>query len=303
MAVKPLDLVFFGRPMLVIPVWTVYLHFLAANSRSDYLILYPEPAVIAHLIFLTLVFKGVYVFNQIFDIESDRRNDKLYFLPCGLISLRTAWIYYVILSSAGLVVAFLHSQRTGFLAAVIIVLGTLYSIPGIKLKDRPISGLLANAVAYGLLIPFCITFGYYNSNDGVMAAPYFLAIAAGYILTTIPDCDGDAAIGKKTVAVILGPKGALWLALLTSFATAVASLMTDNVEMAVVSGLTFILVVILVFSFRFNLLMFVCKFPILLLTLLAGIHFPFYLLLLLLTIILTRIYYKKRFGIVYPKLG
>jgi len=59
----------------------------------------------------------------------------------------------------------------------------------------------------------------------------------------------------------------------------------------------------LVFSLRFNLLMFACKFPILLLTLLAGIHFPFYLFLLLLTIILTRVYYKKRFGIVYPKLG
>jgi hypothetical protein len=91
--------------------------------------------------------------------------------------------------------------------------------------------------------------------------------------------------------------------LLTVLATLVAALAVANYEMAAVAGVTLTGIVYLLFNFKFKVLMLICKLPILLLSIMAGVHYLFYPGLLLLTIILTRLYYKKRFKIVYPKLS
>jgi 4-hydroxybenzoate polyprenyltransferase len=303
MALKIADLIFFGRPILIIPVWTVYLHFTAFIIKNGYCRLELAPHSIIHLIFLTLIFKGVYVLNQIYDIETDRLNDKLFFLTRNIISIRTAWIYYIALSSAGLLLAIGQSISSAILAGSIILLGLFYSIPEVKFKDRPIAGLLANGIGFGILVPLVAASDIYGPDIGAAIIPYFMAITAGYILTTIPDMDGDAAAGKKTVAVILGPKTVLWLALLASLATLATSILAGNYEMLGVSFITAILILILLITFNERLLLFTSKFPILILTLMAAAHYPLYLLILLLTIALTRFYYKKKFDIIYPQLG
>ncbi|MCP4566332.1 MAG: UbiA family prenyltransferase [FCB group bacterium] len=310
MVTKLFDLIFFGRPMLLIPVWTVFLHFHAVILQTDNTLpfaVYPQGPgneVLIILIGLSLLASGTYTFNQIFDIETDRFNDKLFFLPREIISIRTAWTYSIIMTLAGLGIIAFVSYATFFPALMMVGLGILYSLPRVKLKDRTIEGLLANAVAYGFLVPRLAMAGE-GLTPGIFVStlPYFLAIAVGYIMTTIPDAEGDALSGKKTVAVVLGPQSALWLAFLTTLATAAASLWTRNYEILLVAMVTLIMVVSLLFSLRPRALMAACKLPILMLTILAGIHYPFYLLLLLLTIIITRIYYKRRFGIIYPKLG
>lgn len=297
------DLIFFGRPILIIPVWTVYLHYLSTTSSIGYLNVSPGRTAIINLVALTLIFKGTYVFNQIYDIESDRINDKLFFLPRGIISLSTAWTYYIMLTLAGAAITFLLCPESIRAMVAIAGLGICYSIPGVRLKDSPVGGLIANATAYGFLIPWMISRSFSTEIPYLSIVPYFLAIATGYILTTIPDHDGDLATGKRTLTVILSPRGAIWLALLTLLATVASSLWVGNYEMTIVAAVTALFVTYLVFSFKYKVLMLACKLPILLLSLLAGAHFLFYPVLLLLTIILTRIYYKRRFGIVYPELS
>ena len=49
--------------------------------------------------------------------------------------------------------------------------------------------------------------------------------------------------------------------------------------------------------------LFAAKRPILLLTLLAGYHYPVYLAFVVALLILTRTYYARRFGMVYPRLA
>jgi 4-hydroxybenzoate polyprenyltransferase len=301
--VKLVDLIFFGRPILLIPVWTVYLHYHTIAGGAGYFGISPGPTTLYHLIALTLMVTGTYVFNQLFDIESDRRNEKLFFLPQGIISPRTAWIYYVVLTLAGFAIIVSLFPEMIRVALAIVGLGILYSVPGVRLKDNPFGGLMANAVAYGFLIPWMVSFNFAEPSLALDMVPYFLAIATGYILTTIPDLDGDIATGKRTVAVILGPRGALWLALLTAIATGAISLWVGNIEMAIVAAAALVGNIYLLFSFKFKILLFTCKFPILLLSLLAGVHYLLYPVLLLLTIILTKLYYKRRFGIVYPKLS
>jgi len=301
--VKSFDLIFLGRPMLLIPVWTIYLHYLSITAKPDFPAFWPGRLSLIQLMALTLISMGVYVLNQIFDIESDRINDKLFFLPRGIINLPTAWIYYAFLTVSGLAAVILLCPSAIQQALSIIALGIFYCVPKIRLKDSPFGGLIANAVAYGFLIPWMVSSKSPQVLPGISMIPYFMAIATGYILTTIPDYEGDAAAGKRTMAVILGRRGALTLALMTGLMTAGFSHMLGNTEMLIVAIVTLVLVVYLLVSFNSRVLMFACKFPILLLTLWAGYHYLSYLVLLLLTIILTRFYYKKRFGMVYPKLS
>ncbi|MFH1700287.1 MAG: UbiA family prenyltransferase [Candidatus Zixiibacteriota bacterium] len=303
MVVKILDFIFMSRPMLLIPVWTVYLHYLSDCTVSGYGNASINLQFIWQLIVLGLVFAGTYIINQIFDIESDRANNKLFFLPGGIISIEAAWIYYGLLTAAGLGFAYFISRHTFYVALYIVILGIMYSAPRIRLKDNLFGGLLANAVAYGFLIPFMIGLFCAGRLPALSSIPYFLAIATGYILTTLPDYEGDVISNKLTVAVVLGERGALILALLSALATGVISYLISNYEMTIVAGITSLLVAILLFRQNKSLLLFTCKFPILLLTLLAGAHYPFYLAFLLLTITLTRFYYKKRFDIIYPKLS
>lgn len=303
MAVKLLDLIFFGRPMLVVPVWTVYLHAVAVCGRTGYLRIYAPGDAPFHLAGLTLIFMGVYVFNQIFDVDTDRINDKLFFLPHGIISKTTAWGYYLILTPGGLLLMFSFAPEAVWPATAIVALGILYSIPKVRLKDNVLGGLLTNAAAFGWCLPWMAAGQSWDGSRLLLALPYVTAIAAGYILTTIPDRDGDAAAGKKTIAVVMGARGAIWSAMLFSLATVVMSLISTNYELMLVALVTMAGTLYLLIAFDETTARFTCKFPILLLTLAAGAHFPFYLLILLLTTILTRLYYRERFGMEYPRLS
>lgn len=289
--------------MLLIPVWTVYIHATARIYHFNRVSLKYDFGDAVNVSALTLVFVGTYIINQIFDIESDRINRKLFFLPDKIITLNAAWTFYVVTSACGVVLAALSSIQSGLTASIIVTLGLLYSIPGIRLKDRPVAGTFANAVTYGILVPAIhgLSSVVLESWDEVL--PYFLAIATGYLLTTIPDMDGDRASDKQTVAVILGRGKTLQLALLTAVVTIAASIFTRNFDLIVVSAITAILLSVQLYQQNERLMLFTCKFPILLLTIAAGLYFPFYFIFLLLTLFATRAYYKKRFGIVYPKLS
>ncbi len=302
MAVKVFDFIFLGRPLLLIPVWTIYLHFQAACRPADS----NAGSIVHHLASLaavSLIFAGTYIVNQIFDIASDRINDKLYLLPRGIIAVPAAWIAYAVLTVCGLVVAIFVSEHLLVISLLIVSLGLFYSLPRVRLKDRAIAGLLANAIAYGVLVPAAASPEAVVESKGWTVVPYFLAIAVGYILTTIPDFEGDTQSGKRTVAVVLHPKGALYLALALNVATLAVSILTGNTELAMVAGVTLGMLIALTIWFRRPLLLLACKLPILFLTLAAMWHFPAYGILLVLTIVLTRLYYKYRFGIVYPKLS
>jgi 4-hydroxybenzoate polyprenyltransferase len=300
--VKALDLVFFVRPMLLVPVWTIYLHYLAVCSKSGYGLIIPSGEALAALGSLTLVFAGGYVLNQIFDVETDRRNNKLFFLPRGILSPGAAWRWYIALTAAGLMLAPVSRLQTVVPVLLIVLLGVLYSAPPLRLKDHPVGGLIANAVAYGFLIPWTAEPFCAGQPSPLAPAAYFLAVATGYILTTIPDYDGDAAAGKRTIAVVISPRGAVWLALLTSAATGAVSFLTGNVELMLITAVTVACCGWLMRQFSRRLVMITITLSILLLTLLAAVHFWLYGAFLLLTVFLTRVYYKHRFGMVYPRL-
>ncbi|MDZ7340319.1 MAG: hypothetical protein ONB27_03110, partial [candidate division KSB1 bacterium] len=88
---KFLDYFFVLRPTLFFPVWTVFLAGLHANAVFDpkhamsSLAIVPAQNQILVALLLSLLMGAIFIFNQIADIETDRQNNKLFFIANGII--------------------------------------------------------------------------------------------------------------------------------------------------------------------------------------------------------------------------
>ncbi len=298
---KILDFFFAARPMLFLPVWSIYLisyHLLSSGDsvgRSFYVI----------LVSLTLMTAGIYFINQIFDFETDLKNGKLGFLQKGLIRRSEMMAAYLSATVLSWILIFLQS----FIPTAIIIgstfLGLIYSVPPVKLKDRPLGGLLANGLGYGVLVPLLVIcqFEIKSYYQLLLIAYFFCAISAGFLLTIIPDRYGDQMAVKKTLAVrypdrLLILQGVLLLIMSAAFAA-----MMKNSYLLGISVIATTLYLMALIVPKKEIILFACKFPIFLLTLLAAFYYPIYLILVVALLILTRVYYHMRFGITYPRLG
>ena len=112
-----LDFIFILRPIILIPFWTFlflgfyrgaqsqgldiigFLHLLKGDSIfNESAINGFLPVSILYTTFLyTLLMGGIYILNQIYDLETDRINDKVYFLPRNIFTIQQASIEMLIL--------------------------------------------------------------------------------------------------------------------------------------------------------------------------------------------------------------
>lgn len=301
---KFLDLIFAARPMLHLPIWSVYLvslhyHNVLAHERVDG----RDLLVLAGL---SLLAAGAYYLNQVFDEESDRLNNKLGFLSGRLLTQRCLMLGYLTASLAGLIIGWFVAGVTFGIFIQIFLLGFLYSAPPFRLKDRPIWGLLANAWGVGFLVAFSVMPNVNFHNAGLLGwdNPYFFAAAIGgiYVLTTIPDRKGDRLTGKKTLAVVTGESGSVALATLLLMTAAFLAVRDGYLLLGGIASCSSALSGLALFARHPRILMAAIKLPILLLVLLAGHFYPLYLVFILVLLLATRLYYRRRFGIIYPSL-
>ena len=187
------------------------------------------------------------------------------------------------------------------------VLGFLYSSNPFQLKNRPILGLLTNAYSFGWLVPLTVMPDINMHNAGLLGWDnpfyFFLAVASVHIMTTIPDRDGDLKTDKKTIAVIMSPASSKILAIALLIISIVVAYQSGFLLLSGLSLLSSLVVLMSIFYSSNKLCLFATKLPILLLTLLAGYFYIYYLLFIVVLLIATRIYYKKRFGIIYPQIA
>jgi len=302
---KILDLFFAARPMLHIPVWTVFLitlhyhHELTGDSFD-----WRDLLMIASL---NLAFAGAYYINQVFDVRSDAINNKLGFIAPGLLSVKGMSWAFGIVSVLAVGLASLLSPFVFGLVAQIVFLSYAYSAPPLRLKDRPFWSLFVNAWAYGLLVPLSVMPTVSIHTIGLLGwdNPFYFLISVGAItaLTMIPDREGDAATGKRTIAVVFGPRHTLAVAFVLMTFAAYIAFSSKYAPLFYLAGLA-ALFILAALIFRSNkLVLLAIKLPLLLMTLLAGFFYPGYVLFLVVLILATRIYYRKRFGRLYPSLA
>jgi 4-hydroxybenzoate polyprenyltransferase len=296
----PLDYFFFLRPVLLPPVWSIALLGTVSSDGPHQL----SPGLWAiFLAHLTTLFGGVYTLNQVADIETDRRNDKLHFLPDGLISVRAAWIFTVVLDIAALGFSTIFGWRHVMLTIIIILLGIVYSLGSSPWKNHPWPGLFANAVGHGFVVYFFgrVVIGEPLRTAYFPAIAYSLAVGAVYLTTTIPDIKGDRLTGKHTAAVAWGAKTtAIVASVLVLLAIAAAIWMGDRyLAISGMVGWPFFLLTI----FRVELAATAAKAAVGALSIAAAVAYPWYLILLVCGFIATRLFFRWRFGISYPSLS
>ena len=176
--------------------------------------------------------------NDYFDFESDRRNKNFgpfsggsRVLVDGRISaarMRSgiAWVL------SGFVVAFLALAAVvpapGLITlGLIAVLAIGYTTPPLKLCWRGL-GELDVALTHSTVIILCgflFQGGAWNAAfPALVSVPLFLAVLPAIILSGIPDYAADHAAGKRSLAVVVGPRAAVRIAQAATILAAVVAL-------------------------------------------------------------------------------
>jgi 4-hydroxybenzoate polyprenyltransferase len=311
-AMRLFDRVFLLRPLLHVPTWTVFLLGDAfVHGGSFRFVPTPWPVARALLLFTATV-GGIYVVNQIADIESDRRNNKLHILPRGLISACEAWVYVALLFAAGLIGAFWILSQLGVAFALATAFGLVYSLPPARLKDRAISGLVANGIGHGALA-FVIGAIVSTRLDARMlaaGAPYVFAVAAVYLFTAIVDVNGDRAESKRTAAVAWGVRSAGWVAVGCHAVALCAAVFAGKLLFGAKVPGDPVLAAAAAISFPFMLAAAIrggmrdarAAVHVMSLSLAVGVGVqrPWFFVLILCCVLASRLYYRRRFGMSYP---
>jgi 4-hydroxybenzoate polyprenyltransferase len=314
---NPADYLFILRPMILIPVWTFFLLGAAHGSRAAGTPV-DSRLLLAGAACFTAVVGAAYIINQITDRATDRAAGKLFLVSHGIVSLPAAWAEAGLLAAAGVGIsaAFLPPALTLILAAGAL-LGAAYSLEPVRLKRRPVLDVLANALANGVLNTLA---GWAAIGASIrlaepaglaVLAPYPLAVAAVHLSTTLADIDGDRAAGLRTSGTALGRRAGILLSAILMAASCAASALVGNMPALYASSVSLLFFIVTAVSERRGRpgegrsgdgILLPAKVSTLAFSVAAGVFFPAYFGALALTIILTRIYYSRRFGMRYPSL-
>lgn len=258
-----------------------------------------------YILFLgTCLFGAVFLINQIYDIESDRINKKLHFLPEGHIKTGIAWIMIMTLNSIALILSFSLSFQIVLVALLVIILGILYSVPPIFLKNRAWPAAFANGLGNGTLV-FILGFlaGGGSMMTGILKSlPYFFAVMSVYIGTTLPDTWGDAEQGKNTIAVVYNLPVVHYLIICSFLISIIAGIIINDTPFLIAAFAALPFYIWSFFKKSINAVILAVKISIITLTLAASYMMPLYLVFVVFLVFATRAYYKARFGIEYPSL-
>ncbi len=304
------DYIMLLRPTLMMPVWMFmfYGHYSACCRGLRGFALPSETRFWLAMLAITLISGTAYIVNQIFDIETDRINRKLFLLPDGIISVKAAWTYLAVLSVAGLAIAFSLGKTPFLLIFTIWVTGFMYSVPPFRFKGKPIIDMVWNSIGYGLLT---FLLGYWtcadkiDSNAILNSIVYMLSVAGVYAETTIADIEGDRADGAITIGVLMGKKATAVVGAVLMAASAVVAFLLHNWIGFIPALITFLLFLpvpaagerlVSKAKFAFRLAGGIYALNI-------GIHYPIYILMGAVVYAAMKIYYKNRFGLNYPSLS
>lgn len=287
------DYFYLLRPTLFFPGITIFLF-----GTNDY------GSFSLYNLIITLFLLGViYLTNQIFDIETDKINNKLFFLTQGIISKKAAIAYDIILFIAYLIMLWFSSNNFIIIQLLTLtILGLFYNIPPIEFKNRPIGSVFSSF--YGGCAFYIIGTGDLNTDIIFNSLPFGLALISAGIMTMIPDRDGDERVGKITFVVKYGKKRSLYLIAITHLLNIILYFVfpeVGNLPIAITAGVSLILLIPVFLGKKGNgKIELSIKASVFLLSLFAGVLYPLYIILMAVYFVFTRYYYSERFKIKYP---
>jgi len=177
--------------------------------------------------------------NQIYDVKIDQVNKPYLPIAAGELSTSTAWMLILVLGGLGLtIVHLLFGQHIALLYTLSLVIGVVYSVPPLRLKQRPLPAMACIVLCRG----FLLNYGVNDATSAALGLPFqwsgpvafitcFVTCFAVIIFVAkdLPDVEGDRENDIKTFATWLGT---------SKMAMASVGLLLANYVVAMVLGIT-----------------------------------------------------------------
>ncbi len=302
-----LDFIFLIRPALL---WASTAFFFAGviSGLDCSTVVQPSRAILEmmpNLVLFLLITASAFVINQVFDVRSDALNRKAFIIPRGLVAKHEALAVGALLSGLALIISLKRASLERYLGWTGIALGIAYSLPPIRLKARAVGDLIANVAGFGV-IGFVLGKLSQGSSGGfamLAAIPYGLAMAAIFLNTCIADEEGDRAVGDRTTCVVFGRRAVSKLALIMLASSGLMAAVGGEVLLwlgAIGSMPGF---VALAFEPTRRTSIVANRIAAGLLVILISIRIPLYGFLAICIYLVSRWYYRRRFGLDYPSLS
>lgn len=160
----------------------------------------------------------VYVFNDLFDMEADRVNDRKLPLADGRVG--KAQVIGISIMSLFIALAISFSLNIGlFLVSVAFaILGVLYSAPPVRLKKRGVGKPLTIAFALALsILAGGVSLGVMTGELLYLCLCFGILAMFGYPSADLKDLKGDKKQGIVTIPHMIGEKRTLELAIIGYF--------------------------------------------------------------------------------------
>lgn len=301
--VELLDSLFLLRPTLFFPVWTYFLAGRAGGGHTPRPSLQPlHPLGTVWIIAaLSMLMGSVYILNQIEDIETDRRNRKLFLLANGIVPVRLAFIEAAVLAAASTGLAFWADPLFGLgFVTLFLLAGILYNFPPTAWKNRPIPGMFVNGAGSMLIYDIGWVAGGGTQELPPQAFAYAFAVIAVFLNTTLPDRKGDGATGKITFGVRYGLGFTAAWALVFEAGSFTLSLFLREWLLFIPSALALPFFIKAAVRRRLPDTLAATKFAVSALAAAVCVVYPATLIPVAGVFFLSKWYYKKRFGFDYP---
>ncbi len=172
------------------------------------------------LTLLTCLALNIYIvgLNQITDVEIDRINKPRLPLASLEMSMHQGWVVVALMGFIALAGGLLAGAYLLTTVVIIMVIGTIYSIPPLRLKRFSLWAAISIALARGVIANVGVALHYNTIFGGLVNfSPATLAVMAAFffgfglviaIYKDIPDLIGDERHGIQTFTVKLGAKRA-----------------------------------------------------------------------------------------------
>lgn len=159
-----------------------------------------------------LITTGMFLLNDLLDIDLDRANGKKRPLPSGQVTKRQAWIFIGWTNAAAVLLSVLTANYASMLLVVpMLAIGIMYSAPRIALDDRFLIKTTVIALYYmlcaalGAMTAYGIDLAFANPIVFVHAAFMFAVMRfISSVLNDTGDVEGDRAAGRRTIPIVIG---------------------------------------------------------------------------------------------------
>jgi geranylgeranylglycerol-phosphate geranylgeranyltransferase len=178
-----------------------------------------------------LIATGMYILNDLVDVDLDRANGKKRPIPSGQVSKRQAWCFIVWTNALAIILSIITLNVSSMILVIpMLAIGIMYSAPKIALADRFVIKTLSIALFYMLcaLLGITSTHGLNLAMENPIVpihAMFMLGtmIFISSVFNDLGDFQGDKAAGRRTIPIVIGRINTVKMSMVLVVSMAVSS--------------------------------------------------------------------------------